>query len=365
MSPNFKENKVLAAMTTAVLAVVVYAAHSYLWTAKVTVSLDVPAVGQQIYDPSGLDAARFYFEENPDSALALKEILYDPKLANSQSVFTTALNDGDQFFITSQPSSMLTTATELFERLQALLINTAAASSALSARDDFMLRLIADTGQEQKTIAQYINQLPGNRLLVLQDSSNSGYTDNAYRYFLNEINKNWEITHYRFLFKDFRPDSFEPLLAHRFDALYVLGGNFQPNMGNIAQMFHQSHPNAPIVLTPWARSNLLYEFAGPAIKRMVILSHYPNSADDSAVANYLKRFEQRFGYQPLAISLTIRQALELLEQALAAGHSSPESIKRYLLSRPEQSTSLGTIIFDEYGDSVQPLHPVSNLDRKP
>lgn len=233
----------------------------------------------------------------------------------------------------------------------------------MTSRDDYMVRIIADALQEQQAIADFINTLPGQRLLVLQDSANAAYTDPAFKYLMQHFRQQnrWEITHERFEFETFRPGTLAQTMAEPFDVLYVLGGDFQASMGNMVQLFYQRHPHATIVLTPWARSNAIYETAGPAIDNVVLISHHPAKSVDQAIANYLNRFKQRFGYQPMAMALMVRQSLEILEQAVSAGHTTPEAVKRYLLSQESLQTSLGEIRLNKYGDRVPEFYPISDL----
>lgn len=353
-----------AAVVVALGTLAAYGSWRWLLPDKIVVAVDAPIGSKRIFDPSDMDAARLYFEENPDSKIALKEIYYDFEPSRSPKRFEAAMAEGVEFFITTQPSSTLTASAHLFQTPEALLINTSATSPVMSGKDDFMVRIIADGQHEQQTIADYINTLPGQRLLVLQDSANAEYTDPAFARFIDalEQTRRWQITHERFAFETFSPETYQALMARPFDTLYVLGGDFQASMGNLVQLFHQFHPDAPIVLTPWARSNAIYETAGPALQNMVLLAHHRAKAQDPVIANYMQRFTARFGYQPMAMALMVRQALELLEQAFAAGYTTPADVKRFLLSQDVLQTSLGDIELDASGDAKQKLHAVTNLN---
>ena len=359
-------SKVLLAVGVSILMALPFVASLYFATPqKLPVTIDHPLLGKGMFEPHGYDAVKLYFEENPQSRIDIKELLWDPVSTDSVTFFRTALQRETEFFITSMSSSMLTQSAHLFQDPGVLLLNLAATSSTLSEKDDFILRLISDTAHEQEAIGHFVNTLPGGRLLVLQDAANPGYTDTAYLYFMKELDKSgrWKVDHEKFIFKDFNPSALGAQMKQPYDALYILGGNFQLNMGNIIQLFSKEHPNAPIILTPWARSNSVYQLAGPAVKNIIILSHYPawDKAPDAAA--YLARFQKRFGYQPLPIALALQQALELLEQAFAAGHETPESVKAFLLSQKELTTTVGKISFDKFGDAKQPLHPVFGHER--
>ena len=97
---------------------------------------------------------------------------------------------------------------------------------------------------------------------------------------------------------------------------------------------------------------------------MILIGHYGSRHDDPAVDDYLRRFDARFGYTPQGMTLGTRQALELLDQAFARGHDTPEAVKRYLLATPVHQTSLGPITFDRYGDVTASFYTLTELRRE-
>lgn len=222
-------------------------------------------------------------------------------------------------------------------------------SNALSGRNDCCLRIVSDLTAEQRAIAADLNRLPGTRLLVLPDTDNRAYTDPAFNAFAAEL-----------AIRRLDAASQKGLLEGDFDAFYVLGGSFMPMIGNLRQLFNQQHPQAPILLTPWARSPQVVASAGPAAARMRQVSPYPARLRDRRVDCCLQRFERRFGYTPYAMALSTYQALELLELALARGASSPAEVKRSLPSKPEHATSFWPVRFDANSD-VQAAHNVVSL----
>ena len=139
-------------------------------------------------------------------------------------------------------------------------------------------------------------------------------------------------------------------MAEPFDALYILAGSYLPAIGNIAQLFHLHHSEAPILLTPWARSPAILDTAGPAIARLILPSQHPSRKDEPLLDAYFQRLSDRFGYQPHDMTINTRRALELLNQAFAAGYDTPATVKHYLLTQGPHATSLGPVLFDEHGD---------------
>jgi branched-chain amino acid transport system substrate-binding protein len=333
---------------------------------SMTVGLDAPLTQQRIFDPSEMDAARLYLEEHPDSRIRLVTAHYDIEPAESPAVFQQLLDQGARFLITTRPSSSMIPSIALFADEQRLLINTSATTLLLTGQDDFILRIMPDLQQEQNRMAELVATLPGRRLLLVQDSSNMGYTDPAFAVFTARLAaiSDWQIEHYTLDFNDLNMTQLLPVLAEPVDALYILAGDFQTVMGNLAQQFHQRYPAAPIILAPWARSHAILKLSGSAIEQMQLISHFPARSEDTALDNYLHRFTKRFGYTPQFMAIKVRQALELYEQAFAQGHRTPAAVKAYLLANSPHVTSLGSIDFDAFGDTTGEFYLLHALRRE-
>jgi len=324
----------------------------------VAVGVDRPLVYGAAIDPTDLNTAQLYLEESGRSPIRLETMFNSADPRQGPADVQALLDRGVRFFITTQTSSHAVPSLGLFADGRALAINVSATSTELSNRDDYFLRIIPDLVQEQRAIASRINQLEGKRLLVMRDSRNFRYTEPALKHFLQALQaeRPWEIT-----VRSFRADAFDPrqeraVVSQPFDVLYILGGDFLPTIGNLAQQFHQFNPSASIVLTPWAHSPALLQNAGDARERILIASPYPDRRDDPAVQQYLSRHEQRFGYEPYAMGIGTRQAIELLDRAFRRGHRTPAAVKHYLLSQQPHPTSVGVVRFTPSGDVQADYH---------
>ena len=331
---------------------------------SVTVVIDTPFYGSSIFDPSDLDAATFFLEAHPDTRITIKERYYSLEPEAGRAVFAEEQRNAVAFFVTTQPSQSLIASLDLFQDGQSLLLNTSSTTLAASGKDDFVLRIIPDLQQEQVFIADYVASLQPRRVLVLIDAANPAYTGPAFDHFSDTLlsRGDYSIQAQDVQFRDVQPENFTGLFAQDIDLLYILAGDFQAGVGNVLQYFHSLHPDTPIVLTPWARSPAIYQTAGPAIAQVVLISHYDTRTADAALNAYLESFAARFGYEPHYMAIKIRQALELLHQALEQGHDSPLAVKDYLLSQPVHYTSLGDIRFDSYGDLLGGFHIITQFD---
>lgn len=327
----------------------------WLWSrsqpVRVAVGVDLPLVYGAAINPTDLNTAQLFREDNPRSLIQLVTMFNSADSEQGPADFQVLLDQGVRFFISTQASSHAVPSIDLFADGKALAINVSATSQRLSGRDDYFFRIIPDLAREQRAIAAKINQLSGSRLLVIQDTRNLAYTEPALKEFLQALHKtrSWDVTIQPVRLADFDPSTANGF-RQRFDVLYILGGDFMAGIGNLAQLFHRDNPDSPIILTRWAHSPAVLENAGDARKHLLIASPYPSRSEDPRLDSYLQNYQRRFGYSPYAMGIGTRQALELLDQAFHRGHRTPAAVKRYLLSRSEHQTSFGPIRFDRTGD---------------
>jgi len=361
-----KKNRLIIVVAILSLSLAVILWHRYQTPAPIPVGVVCWLGSGAVVGSSEVNAADLFLEEQPRTRIRPLPVDDQWQPAKTVGVIKAALAQGVQFFVSTHPSNCAVASLHLFAESTALLINSASTSPALTGQDDYLLRIIADSAQEQRAIARFVHTLPGTRLLVLQDDGNLPYTEPAFKYFAEELHKpgTWQIVHRKLTVAEFQPPAFEALMAQPFDAIYILAGSFQAAIGNLAQLFHYYHPEAPIILTPWARSPAILEIAGSAIARIILPSQYPSRFVDPAFDSYFKRFKARFGYEPHAMTVGVRQALELLDQAFAAGHTTPEAVKAYLLSTPAHQTSFGPLSFDQYGDVSQSFYFIREVAKE-
>ena len=351
------------------LAMTALMAWLHYWSSRpiqVGLGIDLPVIYGAVIDPSDKNTADLFLEEHPHSRIRIHHLYNDARPETAAPDLEAAIRQGVRFFVTTNASSHAAPSLHLFADGRALGINVSSASLVLSGEDDFLLRIVPDLRQEQIELARQVEQLPGSRLLVLQDTSNLAWTAPAFAIFSAALSASgrWTLTNHQLMVADFTPATLTELMSAPYDALYLLAGAYMPPIGGLAQLFHQFHPQAPILLTSWARAPAVFEQAGSAIDRLILVGHFPSRHDDHAVDGYLRRFNARFGYVPQGMTLGTRQALELLDQAFAQGHDTPEAVKRYLLATPTHQTSLGPITFDPYGDLVGGFHTLNDLRRE-
>jgi branched-chain amino acid transport system substrate-binding protein len=322
------------------------------------VGVDLLLAHGAAWDPTARFSAELFLEEHPHSPIRLVNLFSQLDPASAAPSIQQAKHEGVRFFLSTHPSTHLLPNLGQFSTGDALAINTGAVSMRLVGRNDYLLRVVPDLVQEQQAMARSLQRLPGRRVLVLLDQGNPAYAQAVLTQFGSALRRlgPWQLVARPISVRNFEPQRDRALMQGDFDALYVVAGTFQPAIGNIAQLFHQLHPRAAILLTPWARSPAIVAHSGSAAARIWLTSPYPARRQDPRIDAYFQRFQRRYGYSPNALAIGIRQAIELLDQALASGARSPAQVKRYLLSRREHPTSFGPIHFDASGDVRARFH---------
>lgn len=278
--------------------------------------------------------------------------------------YERARADGFEFFVTSHTSTCAIGLEPAMRRDGVLAMVTGSATTALSGKDDLILRNIPDLAYEQKLIADYVSKLPGTEVFVLRDLDNGAYTEPAFWSFSTNITgKNLRLHDIRMSALDLEATR-EAMLEKPFDVLYVLVGGYQASAGAFAQLAVSIYPEVRVVFTPWLKTPALAASAGPALARSTLPSHYPAKGQDPRVDGYIERFQARFGYVPTFISLNVYAGLETLAAAWDSGARTPVEFKRWILGRGEVPTSFGFSVFDRFGDSTTPLDMIEDPRRE-
>lgn len=332
---------------------------------RIPIALMTKLQSGSVVGMSEVNAARLYQEDHPDSRFDL--VPFDDNWKPDQAVEALGQVDkrGIRLLITSHTSTCAVAIRDEVNRKRILTFVTGATSNELSGRDDFILRNVPDLAEEQRRIAEHVNGLAGRRVLVLQDVENLAYTGPGLAAFSSHLRDRELVGPVTLRAGALDVDALARTIAGlQFDTAYVLVGGYNPSAGTLAQLVSARQPKTPTLFTPWVRSNQLVERAGGAIAHCILPSHYPPRATSPALDAYLTRFRQQFGYTPTAVSLNVYAMLEILGQAVARGHSSPEAIRTLLLSGESFPTRFGPVRFTPTGDVEAPLYFIEDIQRE-
>ncbi len=314
-----------------------------------------------IVGSSEVNAARFFIEEKNIKNIEI--IPFDDGWDSEKSkiAYENVKKQGIKILITSHVSTSALAIADSINKDKILTFVTGATTNILSKKDDYIIRNILDVELEQKQIAEFINNTPEKKLLIVRDSDNFAYTEPALKYFTDfykkELFRKIDISISKLdiamLEEEMKKDSF--------DVVYILIGGYKSVSGSIGQLAKKLNQNVKIIYTPWMKTPALLETAGDSIENSIIPAHYPPKAENPKILNYIDRFKKKYSHAPTFISLNVYSALEIIYEAIQAGNKTPEEIKSYIISKKKFTTEFGSITFDEYGDTEMPLFFIKNI----
>ncbi len=314
---------------------------------------------------SEVSAARLFESDHPDTRISVEAFDDGWEPGRARATFLTVRARKFRFLVTSHVSTCALAIADDINEAEILTFVAGATTDEISGKDDWMLRNIADVNAEQRSIAAFVGSIPGSRILIVRDTENGAYTTPAYKNFVAGLAGGPYANGIRLIdFKASDPqmDEFRAGFAgNGYDVLYLLIGGYKSVAGNIAQLSWNVRPDAVILFTPWMRTPDLLPAAGGALAGSIMATHYPARGEDARIDTYIERFKSFAGFAPTYISLNIYQALEILDAALTAGKSSPAAVKAWILAHGSFQTSLGSVVFDSFGDSSSELHFVRDI----
>lgn len=348
-------------LTTALIAGVIILAAACTAEEKVKVALMTKLEAGSLVGSSEVNAAKMFLEEHDIRNIEIVPFDDGWNPTKTKRAYAEVKSKGFRFLVTSHVSTCAVEIAEEINRDQILTFVTGATTDQLSGRDDYILRNIPDVRQEQRAIARYVEAMPQKRLLVVRDTDNSAYTTPALQYFVAEF-KRGPVGIVEVSLAELDLSLLEGRLRREdYDAVYLIIGGYKAVAGTIAQLAKKIRPAARIVYTPWMRTPSLVETAGASLQDSILPSHYPSVSESPQVRDYLRRYKHRFRYSPTLISINVYAAIQILAEAIGAGHRTPEAAKRYILQKGVLMTDFGPVHFDRYGDVQANLHFLTDM----
>lgn len=315
---------------------------------------------------SEVNASRLFAEDAVDpKMLSVRSFDDGWEPAKARMAFEQLRKTGIKFLVTSHPSNCALAIAELAEEAGILTIDTGSTTDRLSEKDDLLVRIVPGVRQEQSWIAAWVVQRGYRRVLVVRDQGNEAYTAPALNYFSSALIgalPECEIRDCPISFDALDPAGLRLAMARSpYDLCYILVGSYRSSAGAIAQLSYSIEPSVPVLFTPWMKNPALIDTAGPALSNAFMPSHFAPRGSDPRVDAYVKRFRERFGYAPTAVSLDVYRALFLLDRAFREGARTPQAVKRWLLDQDSIETPLGGLSLDANGDVDSPFFMIENI----
>ncbi len=331
---------------------------------KVTIAIMTKLQAGSIVGSSEINASKLFLEQYKIKNIEITPVNDDWKPEKAVEAYREIRKRDIRIIITSHISTCALAIRDAVNRDHVLTFVTGATTDALTGQDDYIIRNVQDVSIEQKSIAEYINTMPVNTILIIKDNDNFSYTDPALKYF-RKNNKKAIAGVVEISVSGMNIDTlYSRISGYGFDIVYLLIGGYQSSAGSIAQLAKKVNPDARIMFTPWMKTPTLLETLGSAVKDTIVPSHYPPRGVNRSVDTYIHTYKQRYGYAPTFISLNVYSALQILGEAIADGNTDPDEIKRYIINKKNFTTEFGTVEFDRFGDINAPLYFITDLRKE-
>jgi len=332
-------------------------------SAPVSIAIMTKLEAGSIVGSSEINAARMLLEDKKITNIEIIPIDdgWDPQKV--LPAYREVKQRDIRFLITSHVSTCAMLIRDSINHDRILTFSSGAATDALSGSDDYIFRNMASIEIEQKSIADYLNALSQSRILIIRDLDNFRYSEPALHYFMAAIRKPVRLIEVSI--SDFEVSELEKKMRQEdFGILYLLVGGYKTICGSIVQLSTLINPDVVVMMTPWMKTPTFVESVGPAIHNVVMPSHYPPRKQNPAIDHYLQEYKRRYAYMPTFISLNVYTALQIMIEAIQHGHSTPETMKQYILQKKDFDTDFMRITIDQYGDCRQPLYFITDLEHE-
>jgi len=137
------------------------------------------------------------------------------------------------------------------------------------------------------------------------------------------------------------------------DLLYVPG--YYTEVALIARQARQFGYNGPILSADGCEAQQLINIGGDAVENLYYTTHYhPDAAQTDIAKIFVKKFEEKFGERPAALSALIFDAYSMILKAIEAANSTdPEDIANALRNIKNFKGVTGIITMGEDGNPIK------------
>jgi len=249
---------------------------------------------------------------------------------------------------------------------QVVLISPSATSTDFNGKADYFFRLMPDNGFFSTAFVDYIyTQHSIRHLAGAYDLNNRSYSETYWNAAQAEFEKLGGESSTAFPFRSGETDLkalAEQVNAAHPDAFLMISSAVDAAI--LAQYIRQSGSNIPLFATPWTQTTQLLEKGGQAVNGMEICTPSNPEEQGAAYNDFAKRFEERFGRQPLQATSQAYEAVLVLAAALEKTNSQAEGLPAALTAIKDFPGLQGIISFDQYGDVRRDVYIVQIKDGK-
>jgi branched-chain amino acid transport system substrate-binding protein len=238
------------------------------------------------------------------------------------------------------------------------LLSPTVTTRELVGRDDYFLRVIADTRNYAEASARFEHDQRGIKsFVILADSVNRAYTESWSQDFIAAFTALGGKVIATLPFKSGMVGDFAALarqaVQSRAEAALILGN--AADAAQLCQQIRLADPQIPIVSSEWAATERFIELGGASVEGVYTAQFVDRESEKEPYAGFRRLFLDRFQQEPGFAGIAGYDAAKVLISALKQRHSG-ESVRDAVLRIADFDGLQGPIHIDRFGDSWRPTY---------
>ncbi len=240
-----------------------------------------------------------------------------------------------------------------------LYVSPTMSTSTLSMKDDLFIRLISPASLQAKLIADKIEMMNKENVLILIDRNNEEYTGDVYNSYLSytkKLNSKQKINSaYLDLTRPKRPSELTHLVdSINPDAIFIISNAI--DFGITSQHLHKSKVPFTLYSARWATTGDVIVHGGKSVDGAIMVGTLPNHSYSEKETLFRETFSQLSSIEPTFIPIFTHDAATTLFTALESAETdSPHEIRDIIINIGKYTTLQGNVQIDSLGDAYRDI----------
>ena len=243
------------------------------------------------------------------------------------------------------------------EKLGMVMISPTASSPLLSGKDDLFFRVIPESTQGMRALAEHCAVGDGVKTIVqITDMRNAAFTVPTNQVFAETFidlggrildrvlipagsTPSWDAlsTHVA----ELAPDAIQAALASR-------------DLAALVRRLRIKAPQVRVYSSMWGYTDELIEAGGSAVDSIIFSATYVGDNKTPSFIRFQQHFRERFGRAPNFAATLGYEAASVAVRALREGGDDPRAQARVIAGLRDFQGIIGPLKFDDYGDVTRP-----------
>jgi len=278
--------------------------------------------------------------------------------AAARAAFEKLSAAGVRAIIGPMTSAMAMAVIPLADEKHLLLVSPTVTAHALAGRDDYLVRMVADSSVYAEASARFhAEERHIKKFAILYDSDNQAYADSWSEDFRAALERRGGQVLLRIPFRAAFTAEFDNMAraatGSGAEAILILGSSVDAAL--MCQQIRQIDGKIPLVTSEWGATERLISLGGNAVEGVYTAQFVDRESELPAYRDFRKLYGERYQQEPGFSGVAGYDAASLLITALRQ-HRGEESLRAAILRIADFDGLQSKIHIDQYGDSARPTY---------